>query len=104
MRRMSFAFGQAPRIGTANSSAASPAPPAPLLRVRRRLADAVDEAFGLALAGGDIAAAEGLLDVLEGMRERERIKTPSDRRRGDPLLDRARRELEAKKAARYRRY
>jgi len=99
MRRMSFAFGQAPRIGTANSSAASPAPPAPLLRVRRRLADAVDEAFGLALAGGDIAAAEGLLDVLEGMRERERIKTP-----GDPLLDRARRELEAKKAARYRRY
>ena len=104
MRRLSFAIGQPPRTGPADSGAKTHAPLGPSPKVRRRLADAIDEAFRLALARGDIATAEELLAVLQGMRERERIKPHDDRRRDDPVLDRARRELEARKSARYRRY
>ncbi len=64
----------------------------------------IDETFRFAIGRGDIATAEDLLAVLEAMRERERVKAGSERRRGDPLLDQARRELDARKAARYRRY
>jgi hypothetical protein len=70
--------------------------------VGRRLADAVNEAFQVALARGDTRMAEDLLAVLERAWERERAKVRFDRRHADPLLDLARRELQTVKARRRR--
>jgi hypothetical protein len=103
MRRLSFAIGQS-RVGAADPGSYHDAPPATPPRARRRLADAIDDAFRLALDRGEIATAEDLVGVLQAMSERERVKTHGDRRRTDTRLERVRRELEAKKAARYRRY
>lgn len=103
LTRMSFKIGEEPQFTTPSLSLANGAgsaePPS-----RRRLGDVINEAFRIALSRGDVATAEELLNVLEGTYERARVRTPSERRRGDPLLERARRDLEAKKAARYRRY
>lgn len=70
--------------------------------LHRRLADAVDEAFQLALADDDLTAAQGLFDVLQKMRAREHMVRRVDRRHADPLIDLARRELESRKAGRRR--
>jgi len=104
MRRLSFTIGQSLRSATLDRGADTYAPPGPSPKMRRRLADAIGEAFRIALARGDVTTAEELLAVLQGMCERERIKLQHDRRGGDPLLERAKRELEARKSARYRRY
>lgn len=99
---MSFGIGQAPQFVSPELELRNHAPAASTSR--RRLADAVDEAFRIALSRGEIATAEELLNVLQGVYERARVKTVGDRRRSDALIERARQELEAKKAARYRRY
>lgn len=116
LTRLSFTIGRAaqtareqPDTGLPAAAPARTAVPAPAstpapARSHRRLADAIDGAFRLALARGDLATAEELLGVLRGLKDRVRIRTPADRRRGDPLLERAQRELDARKAARYRRY
>lgn len=70
--------------------------------LRRRLADAVDEAFRLALAKDDLSTAEGLLDVLQNMRARDRVVRHVERRHADPLIDLARRELDSRKSGRRR--
>jgi hypothetical protein len=103
MRRLSFSIGQT-RVGPTDPGPNQQLPAAAPAKASRRLADMIDETFRLSLARGDIATAEDLLGVLQAMLERERVKTQSDRRRTDTRLERARRELEAKKAARYRRY
>ena len=66
----------------------------------RRLVDAVTEVFQEALTRGDSRMAEDLLAVMERAWERERQKMGFDRRHADPLLDLARRELQALKAKR----
>ena len=66
----------------------------------RRLVDAVTEVFQEALARGDSRMAEDLLAVMERAWEREHQKMGFDRRHADPLLDLARRELQALKAKR----
>ena len=100
---MSFRVGQAPHFVSPELELRNAAPSgAPVSR--RRLADVIDEAFRIALSRGEIATAEELLNVLQGVYDRARVKTAGDRRRSDALMDQARQELEAKKAARYRRY
>lgn len=100
LSRLSFTIGQSPQFG----SDPGPLMPAPTPPSRRRLADAIDEAFHIALSRGDVATAEELLNVMQGAYERARIRAPSERRGTDPLIERARQELEAKKASRFRRY
>jgi hypothetical protein len=102
MRGLSFAVHRSPGFATRDTD--SHAPPSPSPKMRRRLVDAIDDAFRLALSRGDTATAGELLAVLQGIQERERIKTPTERRRGDLLLECARRDLDARKAARYNRY
>ena len=68
----------------------------------RRLADVVNEAFQVALAGGDIRMAEDLLAAMERAWEREQATHRFERRHADPLLDLARRELQTMKAKRRR--
>lgn len=71
---------------------------------QRRLTDAVEEVFRLALQRGDMATAEELLGVLEGLHERARVTWRSERRNGAQQVERARRDFDARKAARYGRY
>lgn len=99
--RLSFTIGESSQLGATDpvTLLAAPTPP-----TRRRLADAIHEAFQIALSRGDLATAEELLNVMQGAYERARVKATSDRRGGDALIERARLELEARKAARYRRY
>ena len=65
---------------------------------QRQSTDATDGACRLALARGDLITADELLGLMRGSRKRVRFRTPGDRRRSDPLLERAQRELEARTA------
>jgi hypothetical protein len=81
------------------------APVEPVLASRwagRRLTDAINEAFQLALARGDTRTAEELLSVMEHVCERERTRLRYENRHAAPLLELARRELQTTRAARRR--
>lgn len=104
LSRLSFTIGRSHQIRTPDAEPSGPVSGAGAHRSRRRLADAIDEAFRIALSRGDLATAEELLGVMQGTYERARVRASGDRRRSDPLIERARLELEARKAARYRRY
>ena len=68
----------------------------------RRLADAINEVFQLALTRGDIHTAAELLSVMEHVRERARTRVRQDSRHADPLIELARRDLQSKIARRRR--
>jgi len=103
LSRLSFALGDSPGLSRTSPASAELAP-APAPQSRRRLADAIEEAFQIALSRGDLATAEELLAVWQGTRERARVRTARDRRLADPKIERARQALETRKATRYRRY
>lgn len=69
-------------------------------RLRRRLEDAIEDAFHQALQRGDLAAAEDLLGVLEKVHTRARITFKAERKGTLAMLERARRELATRKARR----
>jgi hypothetical protein len=68
----------------------------------RRLADAVNEVFQLALYRGDIRTAAELLSVMEHVFERAQARLRHENRHADPLIELARRELQTRIAARRR--
>src|SRR5690349_7873066 len=81
------------------------APAEPVLAGRwagRRLPDAINEVFQLALYRGDIRTATELLAVMEHACERARTRLRYENRHADPLIELARRELQTKIAARRR--
>jgi hypothetical protein len=82
------------------------APAEPVLAVGRwagrRLADAINEVFQLALTRGDIRTATELLSVMEHVGERARTRLRHENRHADPMIELARRELQTRIAARRR--
>jgi hypothetical protein len=66
----------------------------------RRLVDAINEVFQLALSRGDIRTATELLAVMEHVCERARSRLRYDNRHADPLIALARRDLQTKSARR----
>jgi hypothetical protein len=68
----------------------------------RRLADAVNEVFQLALTRGDVRTAAELLSVMEHVRERAQARVRYENRHADPLIELARRDLQTKIASRRR--
>jgi hypothetical protein len=101
MRRMSFGIGGGTRL-TPLGESSQPSPPPYQVQnwLRRRLEDAVEDVFHAALQRGDLASAEDLLGVMEGMHARARVRFNSERRGTALMLDRARKELESRKARR----
>jgi hypothetical protein len=68
--------------------------------LRRRLEDAVEDVFRVALQRGDLASAEDLLGVMESMHARARIRFNVPRLGTAQMIERARKELESRKARR----
>ena len=68
----------------------------------RRLADAINEVFQLAVTRGDVRTAAELLAVMEHVCERERARLRYENRHADPLIELARRELQTRIASRRR--
>jgi hypothetical protein len=104
MRRMSFGLGGGVRLsplGENNSPEGSPPPPHQVQTwLRRRLEDTVEDVFRAALLRGDLASAEDLLGVLENIQARARVRFRAERRGTALMIERARKELEARKARR----
>ncbi|MGA3398753.1 MAG: hypothetical protein ABSC95_06005 [Acetobacteraceae bacterium] len=103
MRRMSFGLGGGVKLtplGEKNQAAPS-APPYQVQNwLRRRLEDAVEDVFRAALQRGDLASAEDLLGVIESMHARARVRFNAPRRGTALMIERARKELESRKARR----
>ncbi|HEY1931862.1 MAG TPA: hypothetical protein VGG99_07620 [Acetobacteraceae bacterium] len=107
MRHLSFGVGQSynPSEPASDRDGESRAATAAGNRQKRRLADVVESAFSAALLQGELATAEELLGVLENMLARAKVSSRSDRRGGaQRQLERARRDLETRRLARYRRF
>jgi hypothetical protein len=68
--------------------------------LRRRLEDAVEDVFRAALQRGDLASAEDLLGVMENMHARARLRFKAERHGTAQMIERARKELESRKARR----
>lgn len=103
LRRMSFAVSRAAQFEDYNVNT-QPDPATYSRTPRRRLVDAIDQAFHIALERGDIATAEELVAVLEGIDARNNVTSRVERRQNSVVLERAQRDLNAKKAARSRRF
>jgi hypothetical protein len=103
MRHTSFGTGKAANL-TQLGGRSQMAPAAPTYRVqnwlRRRLEDAVEDVFRVALQRGDLASAEDLLGVMESMHARARIRFNVPRLGTAQMIERARKELESRKARR----
>jgi len=103
MRRMSFGLGGGVKLSPLQQkSQATPVAPAKQMQswLRRRLEDAVEDVFRAALQRGDLASADDLLGVMESMYARARIRFKSERRGTALMIERSRKELEARKARR----
>jgi hypothetical protein len=101
MRRLSFGIGGGVKLTPLGESQAAAPPPYQVQNwLRRRLEDAVEDVFRAALQRGDLASAEDLLGVMESMHARARVRFNSERRGTALMIDRARKELEARKARR----
>jgi hypothetical protein len=68
--------------------------------LRRRLEDAVENVFHAALERGDLASAQDLLDVLESIHVRARVRFRTERKGTALMIERARNELRSRKARR----
>jgi hypothetical protein len=68
----------------------------------RRMADAVNEVFQLALYRRDVRTATELFTVMEHVHERSQARVRYENRHADPLIELARRELQSKTTARRR--
>jgi hypothetical protein len=68
--------------------------------LRRRLEDTVEDVFRAALQRGDLASAEDLLGVIENMHARARVRFHAERAGTALMIERARKELEARKTRR----
>lgn len=103
MRRMSFGLAGGAKLtphGEGRQTEPSPPPFQVQNWLRRRLEDTVEDVFRAALQRGDLASAEDLLGVLENMQARARVRFKSERRGTALMIERARKELDARKARR----
>jgi len=87
-------------FGEKYQAASSPPPYQVQNWLRRRLEDAIEDVFRVALQRGDLASAEDLLGVMESMHARARVRFHAERHGTALMIDRARKELEARKARR----
>ena len=90
---------------TADQQTEIEGPPKPMLEGRwagRRLTDAINEVFQLAIYRGDIRTAVELLAVMEHVHERGQARIRYENRHADPLIELARRELLTRAASRRR--
>lgn len=69
----------------------------------RRLIDAINEVFQLALNRGDLRTAAELFSVMERRSERDKTRLRYEKRHADPLIELSRRELQTKIDLRRRR-
>jgi len=100
---MAFGIRGAPNLtllGEKSREAPSPPPYQVQNWLRRRLEDAVEDVFRAALQRGDLASAGELLGVMESMHARARVRFGAERKGTAMMIDRARKELEARKARR----
>lgn len=104
MRKLSFGIRSGADLSSivGRNQSATHAAPQMQSWLRRRLEDAVEDVFRLAMQRGDLASAEDLLGVMESMHIRACLRFNAERRGTVVMLERARRELEARKAARRR--
>ena len=104
MSRMSFGLGRGVKLTPLGEKGpAEPAAPPPYQVqhwLRRRLEDTVEDVFRAALQRGDLASAEDLLGVLENMHARARVRFHAERRGTAQMIERARKELDARKTRR----
>jgi hypothetical protein len=103
MRHMAFGIRGAVGLTPSGDKKQLPSAPPPY-RVqnwlRRRLEDAVEDVFRAALQRGDLASAADLLGVMENMHARARVRFNAERKGTAIMIDRARNELEARRARR----
>ena len=100
---MSFGLGGAANLSplAENRNAAAGPPPYQVQNwLRRRLEDAVEDVFHAALQRGDLAAAEDLLGVIENLHARARVRYQAERKGTAQMIERNRRELDARKSRR----
>lgn len=104
MRRLSFGIGSSASLSPLSDNRSGTASQPPSYQVqnwlRRRLEDAVEDVFRAAMQRGDLAAAEDLLGVIENMQARARIRFGAERKGTALMIERSRKELEARKARR----
>jgi len=104
MPRMSFGIGRGVKLtplGDKGQGSAGQPPPYQVQNwLRRRLEDTVEDVFRAALQRGDLASAEDLLGVMENMHARARVRFHAERRGTALMIERARKELEARKTRR----
>jgi hypothetical protein len=103
MRHTSFGFGKTAGLTpSGGKSQVTPSPPPYQVQnwLRRRLEDAVEDVFRAALQRGDLASAEDLLGVMESMHARARVRFNAPRHGTAQMIERARKELESRKARR----
>jgi hypothetical protein len=87
-------------LGERPDSEPSPPPYQVQNWLRRRLEDTVEDVFRAALQRGDLASAEDLLGVIENMHARARVRFHAERVGTALMIERARKELEARKTRR----
>jgi hypothetical protein len=103
MRRMSFGLAGGAKLaplGEKRGPEHTPAPYQVQNWLRRRLEDTVEDVFRAALQRGDLASAEDLLGVMENMHARARVRFHAERRGTALMIERSRKELDARKARR----
>ncbi|HUB15914.1 MAG TPA: hypothetical protein VMB34_28470 [Acetobacteraceae bacterium] len=101
MRPFSFAIGRAVNLTPPVDSGGpqpSVVPNAAPERLRRRLQDAVEDVFHIALRRGDLNCADDLLGVMESMDFRGRVRFQCQRKSSRLMIERIRAELSARKA------
>ena len=100
MRPFSFSIDRSANFRPRPDSGVGPTSVAAYARSdprRRRLEDAVEDVFHAALRHGDLASAEELLGVIEGMATRHRLGFRGERRSTRAMIERARGEMAARR-------
>jgi hypothetical protein len=94
-----FARGDVPKLPPPQVSLSSVVSERMNRALRRRLSDRVMDVFQESCIAGDLATAEELLAVMEGMHRRRQVAM-GDRRLSTQYLDAAREDLDTRKADR----
>lgn len=100
MPRMSFGVGTGANLSSIVEEPRHPRPPQMQSWLRRRLEDAVEDLFHVALQRGDLASAADLLAVMENMQARARVRFNTERRGTALMIERCRKELDGRRARR----
>lgn len=100
MPRMSFGVDHTANLSSIVEEQRQHRTPQMQASPRRRLEDAVEDIFHVALQRGDLASAEDLLGVMENMQARARVRFHAERRGTALMIERCRKELEVRRTRR----